>query len=117
MSNDKGNPNSEILGAPASLPARSAFPQTAGRDAGAPRFVIRHSDFSCNLPPPFLQKWVERDMDTLRICPSCGKPLAADAPQGICPECLMKAGFVTAPGPESSGRPGFVPPTIETITK
>src|SRR5437867_286860 len=56
-------------------------------------------------------------MDTLRICPSCGKPLATDAPQGICPECLMKAGFGTAPGPESSRMPGFVPPTIETITK
>src|SRR5436309_1811047 len=27
-----------LLGAPASLPARSAFPQTAGRDAGAPGF-------------------------------------------------------------------------------
>jgi predicted Ser/Thr protein kinase len=34
-------------------------------------------------------------MDTTRICSSCGKPLAANAPKGLCPECLMKAGFPT----------------------
>jgi serine/threonine protein kinase len=54
-------------------------------------------------------------MDTTRTCPSCGKPLAADAPQGICPECLMKAGFGTASGSEGGGDSGFVPPPVETI--
>jgi len=26
-------------------------------------------------------------------CPQCGKPLASDSPQGLCPECLFKAAF------------------------
>jgi serine/threonine protein kinase len=56
-------------------------------------------------------------MDTQRTCPSCGKPLAADAPQGICPECLMKAGFGTASGTEGAGDSGFVPPAVEAIAK
>jgi Flp pilus assembly protein TadD/predicted Ser/Thr protein kinase len=56
-------------------------------------------------------------MDTLRVCPSCGKPLNADAPQGICPECLLKAGFGTASGTEGGGNAGFVPPTPEVMAK
>jgi serine/threonine protein kinase len=56
-------------------------------------------------------------MDTQRTCPSCGKPLAADAPQGICPECLMKAGFGTASGTEGGRDAGFVPPPVEAIAK
>jgi serine/threonine protein kinase len=56
-------------------------------------------------------------MATTRTCPSCGKPLAADAPQGICPECLMKAGFGTASGTEASGAAGFVPPPVETMAR
>lgn len=55
-------------------------------------------------------------MDTLRICPSCGKPLAADAPQGICPECLMKAGMGSTAGAPASGR-GFVPPSVHDIAQ
>jgi tRNA A-37 threonylcarbamoyl transferase component Bud32 len=30
-------------------------------------------------------------MTTTRVCPQCGKPLSGDAPQGLCPECLLKA--------------------------
>src|SRR5664280_2352657 len=56
-------------------------------------------------------------MDTQRTCPSCGKALSADAPQGICPECLMKAGFGTASGSEGGGDAGFVPPPVEAIAK
>ena len=40
-----------------------------------------------------------------------------DAPQGICPECLMKAGFGTASGTEGGGDAGFVPPPLETMAK
>ena len=54
-------------------------------------------------------------MDTQRTCPSCGKALGADAPQGICPECLMKAGFGTASGSEGGGNASFVPPPVEAI--
>lgn len=35
---------------------------------------------------------------TVRLCPKCSKQLAADSPQGLCPSCLMKAAFTTAPG-------------------
>jgi len=56
-------------------------------------------------------------MDTIRVCPGCGKALAADAPQGICPECLMKAGFGTAAGTEAGGGSGFVPPTVQELAK
>jgi hypothetical protein len=58
-------------------------------------------------------------METERICPSCRKPLAPDAPLGLCPDCLVKGGVETgtdpgAPGPNDTG---FVPPTIEEIAR
>ncbi|MEQ9408218.1 MAG: serine/threonine-protein kinase [Fuerstiella sp.] len=28
-----------------------------------------------------------------RICPECGSPVAADAPAGMCPKCLLKVGL------------------------
>ncbi len=34
-------------------------------------------------------------MDTTQVCPICGKPVVPEAPQGLCPECLMKSGFET----------------------
>ena len=39
-------------------------------------------------------------MKTEGICPSCGRLLAAGAPQELCAECLMKAGFGTGVAPE-----------------
>ena len=30
-----------------------------------------------------------------RTCPKCGKDLAANAPEGLCPQCLMAAGLPT----------------------
>ncbi len=32
-------------------------------------------------------------MTSERLCPQCKKPLASDSPQGLCPECLLKAAF------------------------
>ena len=32
-------------------------------------------------------------MKIQRHCPDCGSPLPPDAPEGICPECLMKGGL------------------------
>ena len=32
-------------------------------------------------------------MNTMRICPGCQKPLTPNAPDGLCPECLVKAGL------------------------
>jgi serine/threonine protein kinase len=55
-------------------------------------------------------------MDENQICPGCQKPLPADVPLGLCPECLIQAGFKT--GSESGGeRTGFVPPSVEQMAK
>ena len=55
-------------------------------------------------------------MDSNRICPGCQKPLPPDVPLGLCPECLIKAGFNTGTEPGDEGA-GFVPPTVEQIAK
>jgi tRNA A-37 threonylcarbamoyl transferase component Bud32 len=55
-------------------------------------------------------------MDTPRICPSCAKSMAADAPQGICPSCLLMAGLASRSGGCDPGR-AFVPPPIEVIQR
>ncbi len=34
-------------------------------------------------------------MNTSLTCPQCGSTLPADAPEGLCPACLMKGGFDT----------------------
>src|SRR5690348_11057836 len=34
-------------------------------------------------------------MNTKQVCKECGAALPADAPQGLCPQCLMKAGLGT----------------------
>src|SRR5208282_1308055 len=74
--------------------------------------------FVGNLPPTISSEPGRKTiMDETRTCPSCGKALPADAPQGICPECLMKAGFGTASGTEGGGDARFVPPPVETLAK
>jgi predicted Ser/Thr protein kinase len=37
-------------------------------------------------------------MDTMRVCKECGAPLPDDAPEGLCPKCLMKIGIGTEGG-------------------
>ena len=55
-------------------------------------------------------------METTPSCPSCGKSLASDAPQGLCQECLLKAGFPT--GADTDGKSlRFVPPAIEELAE
>ena len=57
-------------------------------------------------------------MSSERKCPACGRPLAADAPEELCPACLIKAGFGTELAPEP-GQPSrtrsFVPPAIAEL--
>ena len=57
-------------------------------------------------------------------CPKCGIQLPADAPAGLCPKCLVQAGFESQPvaasaepGPTKLTPPasGFVPPTVEEL--
>jgi hypothetical protein len=39
------------------------------------------------------------------LCPQCGKTVPADAPQGLCPTCVMRAAFESKVPPEESNRP------------
>ena len=46
-------------------------------------------------------------MAEMQHCEQCGNKMAADAPQGLCPQCLMKLGLPTeAQTPPSAGRVG-----------
>jgi len=57
-------------------------------------------------------------MTAVSACPVCGKPLLPGAPQGFCPECLMKSGFETKDGHEPvTGKPVFVPPSVADVAK
>ena len=50
-------------------------------------------------------------MNTMKICSGCQKPIEANAPDGLCPECLLKAGLGTGVdlGPDSQAEGGQVP--------
>src|ERR1017187_6818915 len=49
-----------------------------------------------------------------RSCPSCGAAIPANAPEGICPKCLMAAAaLVTQTGPTGGKRPE--PPSLERL--
>ena len=55
-------------------------------------------------------------MNTSPLCPTCGKPLAPDAPKGLCQECLLKAGFPTGTELDPTGsKSPFVPPAPEEL--
>ncbi len=59
-------------------------------------------------------------MDTERNCPSCGKPLPANAPKGLCPGCLMQAGFRTGDAPganDPTQRAAFEPPSVAELAE
>ena len=59
-------------------------------------------------------------METQLKCPSCGKPLAPNAPLGLCAECLMRCAFPTggdtaSANPAPPKPPRFVPPKPEEL--
>src|SRR5438552_653244 len=54
-------------------------------------------------------------METTRLCPSCGKPLAPNAPKGLCPECLMKSAFPTGTEHGTGALAQFIPPKPEEL--
>ena len=59
-------------------------------------------------------------METIKVCPNCRKPLPADVPLGLCPECLIKAGFPTGTEPGAAGEVAgarFVPPPVGEIAE
>jgi predicted Ser/Thr protein kinase len=52
-------------------------------------------------------------MADAKTCPTCGAQLAADAPGGICPKCLLVAGFATGDGSGAAAPPRV--PTPEEL--
>jgi len=50
-------------------------------------------------------------METSRFCPQCRQPLAPDAPEGLCPQCLLNA----AAGPPPSGAGDGLPDDLIDI--
>ena len=55
-------------------------------------------------------------MDAQGLCQNCGAPLAADAPRGLCPACLMKVALAGGTAAERE-KPGFTSPTIEELAR
>ena len=43
-------------------------------------------------------------MKTIRLCPTCASVLPEDAPEGLCPQCLLQTDAAT-----EAGGPGFKP--------
>ena len=50
-----------------------------------------------------------------RKCPRCGADLAADAPEGLCPQCLLQVGIQTQSQPPTTSEAGFTPPRIAEL--
>ncbi|MBM3880584.1 MAG: hypothetical protein FJ387_12855 [Verrucomicrobia bacterium] len=48
------------------------------------------------------------------LCPRCGAPIPADAPQGLCPKCVL-SGAATLTGGESAPVLRHNPPELETV--
>src|SRR5881227_1259355 len=58
-------------------------------------------------------------MNTEKVCAGCETKLTSDAPQGLCPQCLLKAGLDTQTDPNLSRGPdtGFQPPAPSELAQ
>jgi serine/threonine protein kinase len=58
-------------------------------------------------------------MPVIQTCPQCGTTLSADAPEGLCPRCLLQRGAETDDPNVSTPeiRSGFVPPDPSELAK
>jgi tRNA A-37 threonylcarbamoyl transferase component Bud32 len=61
-------------------------------------------------------------MSELRTCPQCDAPLPTDAPDGLCPNCLLRMGFESRDDPPADSahrptqyQPRSLPPSIEEL--
>src|ERR1700743_3170729 len=50
-------------------------------------------------------------------CPKCGAELKSDAPEGLCPACLLQRGFATEGGGGPPGTAPFTPPPLTELAK
>src|SRR5256885_14490522 len=51
----------------------------------------------------------------LKSCPKCGAPIPAEAPQGLCPKCLLSQASAPTEGPPESAH--AKPPSREHLSK
>src|ERR1041384_1409769 len=56
-------------------------------------------------------------MDTIRLCKSCAAPLPNDAPQGLCPKCLVQAALGSQSDATPDQGPSTGPPLPSEISK
>ena len=56
-------------------------------------------------------------MTTTPQCPQCHTPLAADAPQGLCPQCLARVGLGSGADTKASTKPPGPAPELAEIAK
>lgn len=57
-------------------------------------------------------------MEAYPVCPVCGATIVPGAPQGLCPECLLRAGFETKSGNKSTdGKSAMVLAPIEEAAR
>ncbi|HUC84905.1 MAG TPA: protein kinase, partial [Candidatus Acidoferrales bacterium] len=54
-------------------------------------------------------------MQPNRTCPSCRKPVAVDGPMGLCPECLILAGFLADADADAERKRHFSAPTVAEL--
>jgi tRNA A-37 threonylcarbamoyl transferase component Bud32/TM2 domain-containing membrane protein YozV len=80
-------------------------------------YFVRRSDQKKNgLPPVPPPPAIAKTEVMPRKCPQCGATLQPDAPEGLCPACLLQRGFATEAG-APSGQSSFVPPPISELAK
>ncbi len=56
-------------------------------------------------------------MTTPRQCPQCGAQIPADAPEGVCPKCLIAHGFRDPSTVPTGSYSGFVAPSPEQLAE
>ena len=64
----------------------------------------------------------ETNMGTAQCCRGCKKPVLANAPEGLCPQCLIQAGLGTGVGvgpetQEPAGRAPLTAPSLEEVAR
>ena len=52
-----------------------------------------------------------------RQCPQCGAELKPDAPEGLCPACLLQHGIATEAGGGGAAATSFVPPSFSELAQ
>jgi serine/threonine protein kinase len=65
---------------------------------------------------PAAQRPPAQATQVLRKCPKCGTFLKSDAPEGLCPACLLQRGIATEGG-APPGTPPFAPPPLAELAK